>query len=47
MNTLVFEEKNMIWIPRILFSNTKDDLTSERDDKSFAKVVRNKNVMDL
>ena len=43
MNTLVFEEKNMIWIPRILFSNTKDDLTSERDDKAFAKVVRNPN----
>ena len=41
MNTLVVDEKDMIWIPRILFSNTKNDLTSERDDKSFSKVVRN------
>ena len=43
MNTLVYEEKSVIWIPRILFSNTKNDLTSERDEKSFAKVVRNMN----
>ena len=41
MNTLVLKEKDIIWIPRVLFSNTKDDLTSLRDDKSFAKVVRN------
>ena len=41
MNKLLSKERNMIWVPRILFSNTKEDLTSRNDEQSFAKVVRN------
>ena len=41
MNKLLSKEKDKIWIPRILFSNTKSDLTSTNDEATFAKVVRN------
>ena len=44
MNTLVTKEKNMIWVPRILFSNTKEDRTSQNDANAFIKVVRNPDV---
>ena len=27
LNTLVYAEKQSIWVPQILFSNTKDDVT--------------------
>ena len=38
------ERKKMIWVPRILFSNTKADLTSQMDELSFAKVVPNSQI---
>ena len=41
MNTLIFEEKTKIWVPTIIFSNTRQDLTSMNDKKSFVKVNRN------
>ena len=41
MNTLIFEEKTKIWVPTIIFSNTRQDLTSTNDKKSFVKVNRN------
>ena len=44
MNTLVYEEKSIIWVPTIIFSNTKGDQTSKNDEKSFAKVFRNPQV---
>ena len=44
MNTLVNEEKSIIWVPTIIFSNTREDLTSKNDEKAFAKVIRNPEV---
>ena len=44
MNTLIFEEKSIVWVPKIIFSNTREDLTSKNDKKSFVKVVRNPRV---
>ena len=41
MNTLIAAEKSIIWVPTIVFSNTRQDLTSKNDKKSFIKVVRN------
>ena len=40
MNTLTLEEKSNIWVPTIIFSNTRDYLSSKNDEKAFAKVVR-------
>ena len=40
LNTLVYSDKQSIWVPSILFSNTKDDLTSKNDQTTFAKVIR-------
>ena len=44
MNTLVYEEKSIVWVPTIIFSNTRQDLTSRNDEKAFAKVIRNPKV---
>ena len=44
MNKLFSRERDMIWVPRILFSNTKSDLTSKNDKQTFAKVVRNPDI---
>ena len=41
MNTLSNIEKSMIWVPKIIFSNTQKDLTTKNDIKTFAKVFRN------
>ena len=43
LNTLMFSEKQQIWVPTILFSNTRDDLTSTNDKYAFAKVIRSMN----
>ena len=43
LNTLMFSEKQQIWVPRILFSNTREDFTSKNDKQAFAKVIRSKN----
>ena len=44
LNTLSNDEKSMIWVPTIIFSNTRQDITSKNDKKSFVKVLRNANV---
>ena len=44
MNTLSTAEKSIIWVPKIVFSNTREDLTSKNDKKSFVKVFRSDNV---
>ena len=41
MNSLIFQEKSDIWVPTIIFSNTREDLTSQNDEKAFIKVIRN------
>ena len=38
LNTLTFSEKKKIWVPTILFSNTREDFTSKNDEQAFAKV---------
>ena len=43
LNSLKSSEKKDIWVPTILFSNTRDDLTSINDKHTFAKVIRSKN----
>ena len=40
MNKLTFEELFAIWVPEILFENTKHQLISQKDEKSFALVMR-------
>ena len=40
LNTLTISERKKIWVPSILFSNTKEDFTSKNDEKAFAKVKR-------
>ena len=40
LNTLTFSEKKSIWVPTILFSNTREDFTSKNDDQASAKVIR-------
>ena len=40
LNTLFFSEKQQVWVPRILFSNTREDFTSKNDKQAFAKVIR-------
>ena len=44
MNTLSFTEKSSIWVPTIIFANTRNDLTSKNDEKAFAKVMRKPNL---
>ena len=43
MNALINDEKNMIWVPRILFFNTRDHLTSKNDDQTFITVSKREN----
>ena len=42
LNSLIYLERQQIWVPTILFSNTREDFTSENDDLAFAKVIRSK-----
>ena len=42
LNSLVYIERQQIWVPTILFSNTREDFTSENDEQAFAKVIRMK-----
>ena len=44
MNTLSYKEKKKIWVPRIFFKNTREDLMSLNDKKTFGKVIRNSKV---
>ena len=41
MNMLVHEDKTIIWIPTIIFSNTRNDKDTINDEKASAKVIRN------
>ena len=29
-----------VWVPTVLFSNTRDDVTSKNDESTFSKVIR-------
>ena len=40
MNTLTFDELFEIWVPQILFKNTQHQLKSQKDEDSFAFVMR-------
>ena len=40
LNSLTYAEKQTIWVPSILFSNTREDFTSINDKRAFAKVIR-------
>merc|ERR1712128_383616 len=42
MNSLVLAEKAAIWVPKIIFSNTRNDITSINDEMTYTKVSRNK-----
>ena len=39
---MIYFERQQIWVPTILFSNTREDFTSENDEQAFAKVIRSK-----
>ena len=43
MNTLISAESQIIWVPTILFFNTKNNLNSKNDEKSNIKIFRKKN----
>ena len=40
MNTLTYEDQEKVWTPTVLFDNTEKQLTSQNDEKSFAKVTK-------
>ncbi len=40
LNTLTAQEKSEMWIPRIIFFNTKEKIESETDEKAFATIKR-------
>ena len=40
MNSLTFAESQMIWVPTILFFNTRAHLTSQNDDQSFVTILK-------
>ena len=43
MNSLLPEEKQKIWVPRIIFQNTEGQLTTMNDEKSLINVLKLKN----
>ena len=43
MNSLLYEEKQKLWAPRIMFQNTESQVTSQNDDKSSMTVKKMKN----
>ena len=40
LNSLIYFERQQIWVPTILFSNTREDFTPENYEQAFAKVIR-------
>ena len=40
MNTLSKIDQETVWTPTVLFDNTEKQLTSQNDEKSFAKVIK-------
>ena len=45
MNTLTTKEKESIWVPKLVFSNTKTKENTKNDDKSFT-VARRDSLYD-
>ena len=43
MNSLLYEEKQRLWVPRIIFQNTKSQLTSQNDAKTQMRVIKTRN----
>ena len=43
MNSLLPEEKQKIWVPRIIFQNTEGQLTTMNDEKSLINVLKLQN----
>ena len=43
MNTLIYAESQMIWVPTILFFNTKNHMTSSNDEQTFVTIERKQN----
>ena len=43
MNSMLFEEKQQIWVPILIFQNTEKELTSLNDEKSSISVRKIKN----
>ena len=43
MNSLLYEEKQKIWVPRIIFRNTESQISSMNDEKSGIKVLKQQN----
>ena len=41
MNKLTNDEVKKIWVPQVLFKNTKDQDTSKKDDEAYVLVFRN------
>ena len=41
MNRLTNKELYNIWVPQVLFSNTKNQITSRKDYEAYALVFRN------
>ena len=40
MNTLIFDEAQAVWVPSIIFDNTKNQIKSKNDRKSVIKVEK-------
>ena len=40
LNTLSPEEQNALWIPELIFFNTKDKIVTTNDDKAFTTVTK-------
>ena len=45
MNTLTAKEKQSIWVPKLMFTNTENKETTQNDNKAFA-VARRVNVSE-
>ena len=43
MNSLLYEEKQRLWVPRIIFQNTESQLTSLNDVQTRMRVIKSKN----
>ena len=43
MNTLTKVEKEKLWVPKVIFSNTEEKMNTKRDEKAFVIVSRDSN----
>ena len=44
MNMLVYKDKEIIWVPTIIVSNTRNDLATINDEKTSVKVIHNTKI---